>query len=40
MHKVFFYDKFVLKFIYPCKVYLDKQTFNTISPVESKKNVI
>lgn len=37
MHKVFFYDKFVLKFIYPCKVYLDKQTFNTISPVESKK---
>jgi hypothetical protein len=37
MHKVFFYDKYVLKFIYPCKVHLDKKTFNTISPVQSKK---
>ena len=37
MHKVFFYDKYVLKFIYPCKVHLDKETFDTISPVQSKK---
>ena len=36
-HKVFYYQDYVLKFIYPCKAVLDKITFNTTVPVASLK---
>ena len=36
-HKVFYYDDYVLKFIYPCKATLDKLTFNTTVPPSSVK---
>lgn len=36
-HKVFYYDKYVLKFIYPCKAVIDKKTFNSSVPIVSKQ---
>lgn len=36
-HKVFYYDEYVLKFIYPCKAALDKKTFNSSVPIVSKQ---
>lgn len=36
-HKVFYYDDYVLKFIYPCKATLDKKTFEKVIPVASKE---
>lgn len=39
-HKVFYYDKYVLKFHYPCKASLDKKTFDSVIPFESKKQLL
>ena len=36
-HKVFYYDDYLLKFIYPCKATLDKKTFNDVIPIASKE---
>jgi hypothetical protein len=36
-HKVFYYDEYVLKFIYPCKATLDKDIFNYTIPIASKE---
>jgi len=36
-HKVFYYQDYVLKFLYPCKAALDKITFNTTVPPSSIK---
>lgn len=35
-HKVFYYKDYILKFIYPCKARLDKQTFNSSVPLGSR----
>ena len=39
-HKVFYYDKYVLKFHYPCKASLDKKTFNSTIPTASKEQLL
>ena len=39
-HKVFYYDKYVLKFHYPCKATLDKQTFDSVIPTASKQQLL
>jgi hypothetical protein len=39
-HKVFYYDKYVLKFHYPCKATLDKQTFDSVIPTASKEQLL
>ena len=39
-HKVFYYDKYVLKFHYPCKASLDKKTFDSVIPFASKKQLL
>ena len=36
-HKVFYYDNYLLKFIYPCKATLDKKTFDSVIPFASKE---
>lgn len=38
-HKVFYYDDCVLKFHYPCKATLDKQTFDITVPIASKQQL-
>jgi len=35
-HKVFYYEDYILKFIYPCKARLDKTTFNSTVPGGSR----
>jgi len=37
IHKVFYYDDFVLKFIHPCKATLDNNTFQKVVPIASKE---
>ena len=39
-HKVFYYDKYVLKFHYPCKASLDKKTFDSTIPTASKEQLL
>lgn len=39
-HKVFYINKFVLKFMYPCKAALDKRTFDYVIPIASKQNLL
>ena len=39
-HKVFFINNFVLKFMYPCKAVLDRKTFNYVTPIASKINLL
>jgi len=40
IHKVFFYKNLVLKFLYPCKANLDRDTFNHITSAASKRNLL
>ena len=35
-HKVFYYEDYILKFLYPCKARLDKETFYSTVPAASK----
>lgn len=39
-HKVFYYNEYVLKFIYPCKALLNKNTFDYVVPIASKVNLL
>lgn len=36
-HKVFYFDKYVLKFIYPCKATLSRDAFHRATPAASKE---
>lgn len=38
-HKVFIHEKYVLKFLFPCKAVLDKKTFKHVNRVASKVNM-
>ncbi len=39
-HKVFYYDDYLLKFIYPCKSALDPLSFGASSPVSSMRQLL
>ena len=39
-HKVFYYDKYVLKCHYPCKASLDRKTFDYTIPTASKEQLL
>lgn len=40
MHKVFLYDNYVLKFLYPCKADLELNTFEYVTSIASKENLL